>query len=176
MNDFQQRLRRLMETAASRTRYFIRFGEPPRGGKSKLWTAPNIYYRSQEGSDLPGMSVYAVTKVGNKWNIETDSIKMHGMTSLAELLYRHVVNRKLPIYLLKGRALRWHDIPKEERHQFDDYYPGDAASARRYDLEGTDGEPLLRDYTIVGKLDVTQLINEASGFPEDYEDELRNRK
>ncbi len=147
---------RAVERATAKKRYFIRFGEMPANNRSKLWTAPNAYYASQVGKELPGVSVYEVRKSGRKWEVITDELSSgSGMSSLAELLYMHSENKKLPIYLLTGVPVRWKDLDREEQKEFEDYYPG--RRAEHYDLQGTDGEPLIREHVIVKQVTAKEL-------------------
>lgn len=151
--------------------YFIRFGNFPKSGRSKIWNAPNVYMHGRVGSELPGMSVYQVKRRRSKWEIITDNLNSgSGYASLSELLYRHVKDRNLPIYLISAKALTWADIPKDERPRYDDYWMGPGTS--QWPLQGTDGEPLVREFKGIKKLDVTDLFCESQNFPKDYLDEI----
>lgn len=153
-------------------RYFIRFGELPEDGRSRLWNAPNVYYSGLVGSKLPGVSVYEVHKRGGKWDIDTDNLNSgSGFASLSELLYRHIKDKSLPILLLTGKPVRWKDFSPEERKEFERFYPGKGATA--YELEGTDGEPLLRDIKQIGLLDPLDITCEAHSYPKDFMESIR---
>lgn len=169
---FKPRVKKIMPVAEARAvRYFVRFGELPEGGRSKMWTAPNAYYTSSVGTELPGISVYEVKKSRRKgkWVIQTDTLNSgSGVASVSDLLYRHFTDTTLPIYLLTGVPVRWMDLSDDDQTRFDDYWMG--KGAERYDLMGSDGEPMLRDPTAVGKINVMDLICPLVGFPEDYVD------
>lgn len=144
---------------------FIRFGEPPTSGRSKVWQAPTVFHTSQQGTDLLGLSVYEARRQGRNWRIVTDNLHTHGMSSLADLLYDAVQEKPdRKTYLLKGRFLRWGHISKEERRNRDDQ------GYARDPVIGTDGEYLLRDYQIIGEIDPWLIVAPAVGFPEDYRD------
>lgn len=138
----------------TKERYFIRFGDLPKNGRSKLWTAPNLYYTSQVGREYPGISVYEVVKKRNKWYIITDGINLHGMSGLEQLLQGAKANTET-IYLLEGKPVTWNNLTKKEQKEFEEFWPG--KGYEDYDLQGTDGEPLLRDIKTVKTLKFNDL-------------------
>lgn len=111
---------------ARRGRYFIRFGEIPEDGRSRMWTAPNAYMYGRVGETLPGLSAYEAKRKGKKWVMITDDINVgSGIASLSECFYRALsapdTNR---IYLLRGTATSWKNMTPQERKTFADWYPG----------------------------------------------------
>jgi hypothetical protein len=150
-------------------RFFIRFGDVPEGGKSLMWTAPNIYINDKVGQVLPGLSAYEVTRDGDKWVLITDTINVgSGIASLNDCFHRAVMApNSNPVYLLKGNATTWENMTREERNQFEDWYPGEGNEG--YVLEGTDGEPLVRDFTVISTVKVTDLTCAMIDYPEDWD-------
>lgn len=155
---------------AARVRYFIRFGEVPEDGRSRMWNAPNLYMHDKIGQVLPGLSAYHAKMVGGKWVLDTDDINVgSGIASLMACFHRAVVAPEAnKIYLLKGVATTWRNLTPQERETFDDMYPGND----RYEMLGTDGEPLVRDFEVAGTVEVSDLVCKMIAFPEDWEDEL----
>lgn len=127
-------------------RFYVRFGSLPRSGRSAV--APG-YRRSLAlygGAPLTerGVSVFDVTwdPGVRKWVIP--SLPSY-VASLDVLLDEHLAGRR-PIYLVVGRRVRasvWE------------------GGTRRvtYNAEGQDGEPLLANVQIVGKLTLADLWN-----------------
>lgn len=157
---------------ARRGRYFIRFGEIPEDRRSRMWTAPNAYMYGRVGETLPGLSAYEAKRSGKKWVLNTDDINVgSGIASLSECFYRALsapeTNR---IYLLRGAATSWKNMTPQERKKFADWYPGRGCEG--FDLLGTDGEPLVRDFEVVSVVSASDLVCEMVSFPEDWEDEL----
>jgi hypothetical protein len=155
-------------------RYFIRFGDVPEGNRSKMWTAPNVYMHGRIGEMLPGLSAYDAKRKGKKWVLNTDDVNVgSGIASLLECFSRAVeapdTNR---IYLLKGVATTWKNMTSQERDRFADWYPGKASEGR--DVQGTDGEPLVRDFEIISMIEVTDLVCKMIDFPEEWEDQLND--
>lgn len=161
-----------LKPTARRGRYFIRFGEIPEDALSKMWTAPNAFMYSRVGEALPGLSAYEVKKKGRKWVLNTDDINVgSGLASLSELFFRAVSSPdSTKIYLLRGVATSWKNMTSEERKKFDAWYPG--KGCERYDILGTDGEPLVREFEVISTVSVNDLICEMISFPEDWQDEL----
>lgn len=156
---------------APRIRYFIRFGDVPNGDKSKMWTAPNVYMHGNIGQTLPGLSAYGAKRKGRKWALNTDDINVgSGIASLYELFYGAIKEPDThKIYLLKGVATTWKNMTSAEQVEFDDWYPGKGREG--FDILGTDGEPLVRDFEIIAAVKVTDLICSMIAFPDDWEDE-----
>jgi hypothetical protein len=154
-----------------RKRHFVRFGEIPEGKRSTLWNAPNIFFSGQVGATLPGLSAYSVLRRGEKWELDTESINVgSGMASLMALFDRtHTDLNELPIYLLHGVATTWRSLTADERDQFKEWYPG--RGRERLQILGTDGEPLVRDFEIVSKLNVADLVCKMINYPDDWQDE-----
>lgn len=161
-----------LKPSARRGRYFIRFGEIPEDALSRMWTAPNAFMHSRVGEVLPGLSAYEVRKKGGKWVLSTDDINVgSGIASLSECFYRAVTSPEATkIYLLRGAATSWKNMTSEERKKFDAWYPG--KGCEKFDILGTDGEPLVRDFEVLSVLSVRDLICEMISFPEDWQDEL----
>lgn len=153
-------------------RHFIRFGDIPEGNRSRMWTAPNTYMYARRGQVLPGLSAYEAKRRGRRWELITDDINVgSGIASLSECFYRSVSAPDAnPIYLLKGTATTWRNMTAPERKAFADWYPGRGCEG--FDILGTDGEPLVRDFDIVSKVKTSELICGMVSFPEDWEDEL----
>jgi hypothetical protein len=158
--------------AAARARYFIRFGDLPEGNKSRMWTAPNIYMHGRIGQTLPGLSAYSANRKGKKWVLMTDDINVgSGIASLFDCFHRVLqapdINK---IYLLKGIVTTWKNLSLQEQKKFADWYPGKGREG--FDILGTDGEPLVRDFEIVSPVRVTDLVCKMIGFPEEWEADL----
>lgn len=160
------------KAAAGRTRYFIRFGNIPDGDKSRMWTAPNAYMNGRIGQKLAGLSAYDAKQERGKWVLNTDDINVGaGIASLSELFYRAVTEPdENKVYLLKGVATTWKNMTPQERKDFADLYPG--KGCERFDILGTDGEPLVRDFNVISEVKVTDLVCQMISFPEDWHDEL----
>lgn len=158
------------KSRSRRTRLFVRFGEIPEGGKSRMWTAPNAYMVGRVGETLPGLSAYEVKKQGKKWVLNTDDINVgSGIASLYECFDRALAEPETNrIYLLRGAATSWKNMTPAERKQFDDWYPGKGCEG--FDLLGTDGEPLVRDFEIVSVVNASDLVCAMISYPEDWDD------
>jgi len=136
-----------------------------------MWKAPNLYLHDRVGQMLPGLSAYHVEQEGPKWVLVTEEINVgSGMASLLECFDKALnapeTNR---IYLLKGVVTTWRNMTRQERREFADWHPGEGRED--YDILGTDGEPLVRDFEIVSTVMVTDLICRMISFPEEWEDE-----
>ncbi|MCS4089204.1 hypothetical protein [Rhizobium sp. BK176] len=153
-------------------RHFIRFGDVPEGKKSKMWTAPNVYMHGSVGRVLPGLSAYGAKRKGGKWVLVTDEINVgSGIASLSDCFYRAVnAPDSNKIYLLNGVATTWKNMTSQEKETFADLYPGKRYEG--YDILGTDGEPLVRDFEIISTVKVTDLICKMIDFPEDWDLDL----
>lgn len=138
-----------------------------------MWTAPNVYMHGRIGETLPGLSAYFAKRRGKKWKLVTDDINVgSGISSLHELFdraFREPDTNK--IFLLRGVTVTWRNMTPEEREKFDDWYPG--KGGERFDILGTDGEPLVRDFEIVGTVAIANLICKMIGFPEEWEGQLQ---
>lgn len=158
------------KSRSRRDRHFIRFGEIPEDGRSRMWTAPNVYLSGRVGETLPGLSAYEVSKEGTKWVLNTDDINVgSGMASLLDCFSRALGNPEdNRIFLLRGVATSWKTLSPSERNQFEDWYPGKGRES--FDLLGTDGEPLVRDFEIVSLVNASDLICAMVSYPEDWED------
>lgn len=137
-----------------------------------MWTAPNIYMHDKVGQTLPGLSAYNAKRKGKKWVLVTDDINVgSGMASLSDCFYRAVnAPDRNKVLLLKGVATTWKNMTPQDRETFADWYPGRGYEG--YDILGTGGEPLVRDFEIISTVKVTDLSCKMIDFPEDWEIEL----
>jgi hypothetical protein len=105
-----------------------------------MGAAPNLYYRSQVGKRLAGVSVFAVDFLPHRqlWKFNTRELGESGIVGLDELLSR-AIDGSMPIYLVTG--LEQPDL-------------------------GTDGEPLLRGVKILKQLTPRELYWEGYFDPE----------
>ena len=147
------------------TRFFIRFGEVPESARSKMWTAPNAFLHDTIGQELPGLSAYEVTREEGKWVLQTDDVNVgSGMASLMELFASAASEPdQNPIFLLRGQATCWSNMTEDERRAFADWDPGEGRE--HFDILGTDGEPLVREFEIVGNVAVTDLVCAMVDYP-----------
>lgn len=85
---------RISEVTYGSDQLYVRFGEPPEGGKSRVWGAPNWYVAGRVGQDEAGLSVYPI-----EWDAEMAryDIICHNAASLDELL-----SQKRTAYMLTG--------------------------------------------------------------------------
>ncbi len=118
---------------------------------------------------LPGLSVYEVTPLDEKWELMTDEINVgSGMASLLENFHRAINSQdNCAIYLLTGRPSTWESLTTSEKEAFEDWYPGEGAEL--VEFQGTDGEPLLGCFEIIRTLQVDDLICKMIEFPEEWE-------
>jgi hypothetical protein len=137
-----------------------------------MWTAPNAYMHGRVGHKLAGLSAYDARLEGGRWVLNTDDVNVgSGLASLSELFYRAVTEPDdNKVYLLKGVATTWKNMTPHEQKDFADLYPG--KGCERFDILGTDGEPLVRDFEVISAVKVTDLVCQMINFPEDWEDEL----
>lgn len=153
-------------------RHFIRFGEIPDGNKSTLWRAPNHFFQGEIGRKLPGLSVYEVRKDGDRWELLTDEINLgSGMASLLELFGRAEEDSSAKIYLLEGTANCWSTLSEEDKAAHEDAWLGKGYDD--HDLLGTDGEPLLGSFEVIGMLSLRDLVCKMISYPEDWEDDTQ---
>jgi hypothetical protein len=159
-----------METAP--TRYFIRFGEVPDGRKSRMWKAPNLFLHDKIEQLLPGLSAYDTEWQDEKWVLNTDDINVDsGMSSLLECFAGAMSSPETnKVYLLRGAATSWKNMTARERKEFAEWHPGKGYEA--FDILGTDGEPLVRNFEIVSVVSVEDLVCRMIAFPEDWVDGL----
>lgn len=127
-------------------RFYVRFGDLPVDGKSKIGAAPNWHQAIMRRNDTheAGISVLPVTwsEKMSRWAISCDNY-----ATLDGLLYQ-----KRPAYLVVG----------EEVTDEDDY-----------PIYGMDDEPLLKNVKIIKQLQYNELWVPAWGtnpMPEEYMD------
>lgn len=157
------------------SRYFIRFGELPADGRSRMWASPHAHHGAAVGSHLPGISVYEVRRAGATLEMDTEPLNVgSGRASLGELLYRHATDQSLPIYLLTGIPVRWSDLDEGDQEAFEAFWPGDGAED--CDLAGTDGEPMLRSPEVVSSVSIMDIVCQTMNFPEEYEELMATQR
>ena len=156
---------------------YIRFGNIPKSGKSKVWTAPNYIaaMTGEVGRTLPGLSVFRVkpNKERNLWQVD-DDLADSGYASLDELISRQLNDDEIvsgghePVDKDKPYGeTKWSPPVFEwkERKKLQPIYlmTGD----ENQEEEGTDGEPLLNNAKILDKLNVWDILHEGQYFDPD---------
>lgn len=119
----------LVENEEPEQEFYVRFGDLPEGGRSQIGAAPNwVAHLLQTDDHELGVSVYPAS-----WNAGRQrwSIDCDNPASLSELLAQ-----ERPAYLVTGEPI-----------QDDD----------GYDACGMDGEPLLKDVSILRQLEYRQI-------------------
>lgn len=123
--------------------FYVRFGDLPEGGRSKIGAAPN-HFKAMAQTDTHelGISVYPIewSNEMNRWAIDCNNL-----ASLDGLFYQ-----KRPAYMVTGEHVEDED---------------------GYDAYGMDSEPLLTNVQIVKPLPYDQLWVPGWGkdpMPEEY--------
>lgn len=131
----------ILPFATSPGRKYIRFGKPPKSGKSRMHNAPNVFAAMYGERELRGVSVFPVTydREHNRWSFISDELADSGFASLDALLAQ-VEYHQRGMYLVTG----------EDTGE-----------------EGTDGEPLLRNVKILDTLSLHDVHHEGYYHPEE---------
>lgn len=85
--------------------YYIRIGELPQDGKSKIyqWKDKAHTLRTVVGEEA-GVSVYEAAKVGNEWHCIIPENAEHGKSTIDTIHYltEEIINGNKPVYLVTG--------------------------------------------------------------------------
>lgn len=85
--------------------YYIRIGELPRDGKSKIYQWVDEAHSSRvEVGEEAGISVYEATKVKNEWYCIIPENTEHGKSTIDTIHYliEEIINGNKPVYLVTG--------------------------------------------------------------------------
>lgn len=156
---------------------YVRFGDFPKSGKSKIWHAPNWMMLGMVGQELPGVSAFKViyNKQRNLWELDDYELTESGIASFDELVanqdtwdnkfvsggHKDVVGPdgkraddwSPPVY-------KWEKVPPE------DIRPIYLVTGEEADDEGSDGEPLLNKGVILDRLNVQDLFHDGYFDPD----------
>lgn len=96
---------KICEISYGRDQLYVRFGEPPEGGRSMVWQAPNFYGAGRAGQHEAGLSVYPI-----EWDEKAGrySIECHSAASLDALL-----SQKRPAFMMVGEEAESEGIDGE---------------------------------------------------------------